>query len=654
MEKYLNRKVLFIIPIIFLLVLLFRIFYSYTDTVKQMNEFAHKEAQVLQSYAIAHRNYYQKLYLNKTIPLNKNTLKGLPAYSSYYINQTFSKNNSFNISLQTVSDRARNPKNKADSEELKAIEYFKEHPNTKEYFSANNPNYYQYASALKIQNRCLKCHADRDDAPEFIRNRYDKAYGYKLGELRGILSIKIPKEKLSNYFIHHFIYSILYDSLAFIVLFLIIYFIAQKSKKINSYLQKAVKQQTQKLKKALVRERLTGLPNRLQFLEDISDSKDKNNRHLALINIDNFKDINDFYGHTVGDALLIELGKKIDTFCNDAHSTVYKLPSDEYAVFTSWDVDAQKFQKRISQLLHTINKSEYLINKNTIFITVSCGLASNEDSLIIKADMALQVAKNSKANFVIYDHLIDTTENVNKNIQGIALLKDAIAHDKIVPYFQAIYNLHTKKIEKYEALVRIITDNGDVIAPYLFLDIATKSKLYYHITYTMIEKTFAFFEKKEELEFSINLSIDDICNEKTVAFILQKLSVYNAPHRVVFEILESHEIENYEEIKAFIQKIKRYKSKIAIDDFGSGYSNFSHVLELNVDYLKIDASLVKNISCDENARKITQTIVIFAKNLGLQTIAEYVEDEDSVKLLSQFGVDFIQGYYIGKPSPLLL
>ncbi|HFB53375.1 MAG TPA: EAL domain-containing protein [Sulfurimonas autotrophica] len=652
MEKYFNRKVLFFIPIIFLLVLLFRIFYSYTDTVKQMNEFAYKEAQVLKSYAIVHRNYYQKLYFDKTIPLNIDTLKGLPAYSSYYINQKFSKSNPFNISLKTVSDRARNAKNKADADELKAIKYFKEHPKEKEYFKEDNPNYYQYASALTVQKRCLKCHASKEDAPEFIRNRYDKAYGYKIGELRGILSIKIPKKKLNDYFINHFLYSVIYDTFAFIILFLIIYSIAQKSKQINSFLRQAVQIQTKKLKETLIKERLTGLPNRLQFLEDIRDAEmdDKHNRHLALINIDNFKDVNDFYGHAVGDSLLKLLAEKIESLCKDANSTVYKLPSDEYAIFTNADISVEVFINRVSTLLTEIQRSEYAINNNTIFITVSCGIASNEDDLIIKADMALQLAKTSKNNLIVYDKHIDSTDNVNKNIRGIALLKDAIANDLIVPYFQPIYNLHTNKIEKYESLVRIVTKEGDVIAPYVFLDIAEKSKLYHHITYTMIEKTFAFFAEKEQYEFSINLSINDMLNEKTIAFILEKLASYTAPHRVVFEILESNKIENYQEIKEFIQKVKAYGAKIAIDDFGSGYSNFSHVLELNVDYLKIDASLVKNITHDENAKKVTQTIVIFAQNIGLQTIAEYVEDEASLKELLALGVDFVQGYHIGKPA----
>jgi diguanylate cyclase (GGDEF)-like protein len=654
MDKYTNKKLLYTIPIIFLFVLLVRIFYSYTATQTEIEEFAKKEAQSLNSHALSHRKYYQQLYFHKIIPLNEETLKGLPAYSSYYINEAFSKNNPFNISIQTVSDRARDVKNRADSQEIQAINYLRKHPDKKEYFSSKDKEYYQYASALIIQQKCLKCHGTKKSAPLFIQKRYKKAYDYKLGELRGIISIKIPKAKLHKYFFQHFYYSVLYDTFAFIVLFLVIYATIQKSRKMNDFLHKAILFQTKKLKETLVKERLTGLPNRLQFLEDIQQTQNANTRHLALINIDKFKDINDFYGHNVGDKLLVEVGLKIDKFCADEHSTIYKLPSDEYAIFTAWDIPAEKFHKKIEELIQILQKEPYHIQNHAVFISVSCGIASNEKDIIIKADMALQVAKSSKADLVIYSNLIDTKESVNKNIQGIALLKDAIENDRIQPYFQPIYNLHTKKIEKYESLIRIINAKGEIIAPYHFLDIAVKSKLYHHLTYAMVEKSFNFFADKEEYEFSINLSIDDILNERTVAFIIDKLSSYSSPQRVVFEILESHEIENYEDIKEFIQKVKYFGSKIAIDDFGSGYSNFSHVLELNVDYLKIDASLIRNITTNENSRKITETLVSFAQKINLQTIAEYVENEEALNLLQELGIDFVQGYYIGKPQATLL
>jgi EAL domain-containing protein (putative c-di-GMP-specific phosphodiesterase class I) len=137
-------------------------------------------------------------------------------------------------------------------------------------------------------------------------------------------------------------------------------------------------------------------------------------------------------------------------------------------------------------------------------------------------------------------------------------------------------------------------------------------------------------------------------------FIILELKNFSEPHRVAFEILESHRIEDYEEIKSFIKEVKKLGCKVAIDDFGSGYSNFSHIFELNVDYLKIDSSLVKFITTDESSRVIVKTIINFASNLGLKTIAEYVEDKDSLELLEKMGVDFVQGYYIGKPAKELI
>jgi diguanylate cyclase (GGDEF)-like protein len=653
MNQYFNNKVLYAIPVIFLIVLLLKIVYSYQETQSQAYDFAKKEAQVLNSQAMAHRNYYQKLFIDKVLPLNEKTLPALPAYSSYTISKTFSKNNIFNISIQSVSDRARNPKNKADADEMKAISFFKNNPDKKEYFSDNNKQYYQYASALKIQKKCLQCHANKEEAPLFIQKKYSQAYDYKLGELRGIMSIKIPKEKVKNYFISHFVSSALYDFFLFIILFIIIYTIVKKSKNINSFLEQKIQFKTNELKQTLVTDNLTKLPNRLQLIEDLKNKKDYPSKHLALINIDSFKDINDFYGHATGDKLLKQIAATINNMCKRANTTVYKLPSDEFAIFSTQQTEKNKFIENVKKLLHILQKTDYLINENSLNITLSSGVASNEYDLITKADIALQLAKNKKKSLIAYDKTIDTSEQINKNMQCVTLLKNAIHYKQIQPFFQPIYNVKTKKIEKYESLARIVLQDNTIITPDKFLEISIKSKLYEHITKAMIEKSFAFFWDKK-YEFSINLSINDMLNKKTVNYILQKLSHFPHPHRVVFEILENDKIANYDDIKDFIQKVKYYGCKIALDDFGSGYSNFSHILELNVDYLKIDASLVKNIKTDKNSKKITHTIIIFAHEIGLQTIAEYVEDEESLNILVQMGVDFIQGYYIGKPSPVLL
>lgn len=647
----LNSKFLKAIPLLFLLIGTIKITYIYFETKEREENFAKKEAEVLNNYIIQNKNYYQNLFTNGTIEVNQKTLTALQAYSSYHISKEFTQNNPLKISLSTVSDNARNSKNLANKDELEAIEFFKINPNEEFYFNSDNPNFYQYASVLKITPVCLKCHGAKEDAPLYIQQSYENAYDYKLGDVRGIMSIKIPKKEISDYFFKSFFKSALYDLILFLLLFVAVVYLIRYSKKINETLEKKIEAKNYEFKNSLFQDRLTKLPNRLKLIEDIELSVDKSHRHLALVNIDSFKDINDLYGYKVGDEILKQVSTRIRDFCSDLGS-IYKLPNDEFAVFVTEKFDEHEFYKIIKKLLEKINEIKFGTADQSIFISFSCGISSNKDALLIKANTALQTAKNASKNIVVYKNSLDAKGQITKNINTLLVLKEAIAKNQITPYFQPIYNTRSKRIEKYESLARIVTEDGKVISPYVFLDIAIKSKLYPEITKAMIIKSFEFFKDKE-YQFSVNLSILDIQNQEILKFILSKLREFPEPQRVIFEILESHKIDDYQEMKSFISEVKKYGCKIAIDDFGSGYSNFSHILELKVDCLKIDSSLVKHVTTDENSKTIIKTIVNFASNLGLKTIAEFVEDDESLKILEDIGVDFIQGYYIGKPSSTL-
>ncbi|MDQ1263902.1 MAG: c-di-GMP phosphodiesterase [Campylobacterota bacterium] len=647
----LNDNFLKAIPLLFFIIVAFKVFYQYIETKNRQYEFAQKETEVLNSYVIENRNYYQKLFFDGTVELNEKTLLALPAYSSHIISEKFSKNNPLNITLKTVSDRARNSKNQADKNELKAIEFFKKNPNETKYFDDSDNHIYQYAKVLKIDASCLKCHGKKEEAPSYIQERYANAYDYALEDVRGIISIQIPKKNLDSYFFKNFFKSILFDLSLFLLLFLGVAYILRESKKLNSALEEKVKTKTDELKNSFLLERLTKLPNRLKLIEDIEQNKNASSIHLALINVDSFKNINDLYGYDVGDKILIEISKQIRRLCQNPEF-VYKLPNDEFAILTTVDISKEEFFKATLTLLHKINEMKFNVAEQSIAVSFSCGVASNESSILIKANTALQIAKKHSKSVVAYDSSLDAKEQIAKNLDALVLLKDAIKNDRIIPYYQPIYNTRTQKIERYEALARIITQDSKVIAPFAFLDVAIKSKLYPEITKAMISKSFEFFKDKD-LSFSINLSILDIQNQETMKFIEERLNNYDAS-KVVFEILESDKIEDYKELKHFIQVVKKFGCKIAIDDFGSGYSNFSHIFELNVDYLKIDASLVKFITTDNSSRVIVKTIINFATNLGLKTVAEFVEDKDALDLLEKMGVDFVQGYYIGKPDKELV
>ena len=195
----------------------------------------------------------------------------------------------------------------------------------------------------------------------------------------------------------------------------------------------------------------------------------------------------------------------------------------------------------------------------------------------------------------------------------------------------------------------MIDKNGLIIPPIEFLDISKKTKLYSHITLEVINQACNTFENRSE-NFSVNLSIDDIKDPNTVYETVKAITTTKTASRIIFEILESEGIENYKEVSDFIIKMKALGAKIAIDDFGTGYSNFEHILKLNIDYIKIDGSLIKEMKNNNKHKIIVETIVDFAKKIGSKTVAEFVCDESIFLITKELGIDYCQGFYIGKPS----
>lgn len=193
-----------------------------------------------------------------------------------------------------------------------------------------------------------------------------------------------------------------------------------------------------------------------------------------------------------------------------------------------------------------------------------------------------------------------------------------------------------------------LKDGDKVVSPYFFLDISKKSNQYAQITKTVIKKACKTFSNLP-YEFSVNISYEDIEDPEFYDFIKEVVTKNQVEKKIVFEILEDENVKNYDILIEFVDKVKELGCKVAIDDFGSGYSNFEHLLKMNIDYLKIDASLIKNIAKDESSYKITKTIVDFAKSLQLKTIAEFVENKEIFDIVKELECDFSQGYYFSAP-----
>ena len=401
----------------------------------------------------------------------------------------------------------------------------------------------------------------------------------------------------------------------------------------------------QKIEKLAYFDQLTSLPNRQKILLDINE---KSPTACVIFNIDEFKEINDFFGTTNGDKILQEIA---NWFLNIDFET-YRINGDEFAILYYDDISIEDLKSTIENLLSLFEKELFHIEDELIHVQFSVGIAKVKDNLLTKADIAVHSAKENKIRISIYEENANIEQKFKKNIAIAAAIREALFENRIICFYQPIVDLKTNTIAKYETLVRMIDKNNQIIPPLDFLRIAKKTKLYSYITKEVIRQACKTFENRKEY-FSINLSIDDIKDASTVQEIINTIIKTKTASRIIFEILESEGIENYDEVVNFITQIKALGAKIAIDDFGTGYSNFEHILKLNVDFIKIDGTLIKNVVHNEKHKIIVETIVDFAKKIKAKTIAEFVSDEAIYLTIKEIGVDFSQGYYTGKPAELI-
>ncbi len=391
---------------------------------------------------------------------------------------------------------------------------------------------------------------------------------------------------------------------------------------------------------------LTKLYNRLKFNEDI---KKLQRPALILFNIDRFKHINDFYGVDVGDGILKTVAEELLDYVKyeNPNAKVYRLGADDFGVLCDCHNEkklkdfAEKFINMMAQY-----SIDILGNGINYTISLSAGIAK-EDPLLEKADMALKnVKKDLKEKVKFFEKELNC--QIKENIKKTHELKYAIENNKVIPYFQGIYDKN-KKIVKYEVLARIKTPSGEIKSIFPYLQIARENRQYNQITLIILKKVKEIMQKNRNLNLSLNLSIEDINYNDTLSYILEDFLERDIAKRVTFEILES-EIENYDIMQNFIKMVKPMGVKVAIDDFGSGYSNFARIMSLDVDYLKIDGSLIKNIDEDEKTRLIVETIVEFAKKSQKKTVAEFVKNENIFKECVNLGIDCYQGFYLDIPS----
>ncbi len=405
-------------------------------------------------------------------------------------------------------------------------------------------------------------------------------------------------------------------------------------------------QSKRELKKQFYTDKLTTLYNRSKLISDLEYVE---RPMLVSFNIKGFKNYNDFFGSDFGDKLLIEVSNLILNNFISKEYTIYRNHADEFIILKSYNPIIKNLCiTEIVDFLNLINSKKFNINFHEIALSLSCGI-SFDYADILHVDMALKESKKTKKEYVIYSDSLTVYDEYKKNIYYSKILRDAITNERVFAEFQPIYNLQTKSIEKYETLIRIKDENNLTIYPNNFLEISKQTRLYHELTRRVIKEGIAF-ALQSGCEVSINITADDILDVDTSDFILNNLKSINYANKIVFELVESEGIESFESVMAFFTKLKQLGSKIAIDDFGTGYSNFDYLIRLKADFIKIDGSLIKNLDTDKNHYAVVETIVVFAKKNGLKIIAEFVHSEEILGKVYELGIEYAQGFYIGKPS----
>jgi diguanylate cyclase (GGDEF)-like protein len=368
--------------------------------------------------------------------------------------------------------------------------------------------------------------------------------------------------------------------------------------------------------------------------------------YVALADLDFFKRINTLYGKKNGDEIIVLVIKKIVSLLKKSDILIEYSGESFLLLIAKNQTSEKRFKHLLEEIRLLIEETSFQIAKERIYLTISIGALIHTDlekslqDVIHKADTALYDTKHQGRNQIGY---FDTTKSKRMYREK---LKELIESDKLVCHYQAIRNLEDNSLHHYEALLRI-EDGKSIIFPDEILPNIEDSHLYSYLTKRIIQFNIKKLQHDPKIKISINLSADDLVNDSILSLLAQHADLSN---RLYLEILENKSID-YAKVELYIQKLKRFGYKICIDDFGAGYSNLNHLLNLSIDYLKIDGSIIKEIYHDKRAYSLVKTFALFCKQNDIEVIAEYIENREILDILKSFGITYGQGYYFAKALP---
>jgi diguanylate cyclase (GGDEF)-like protein/PAS domain S-box-containing protein len=415
---------------------------------------------------------------------------------------------------------------------------------------------------------------------------------------------------------------------------------------------------------------LTGLINRRRFEQYLVDAlasvKDSNQQHaLCYLDLDQFKVVNDTAGHLAGDELLRQITTLLQKGIR-ANDTLARLGGDEFGLLLT-QCPLSQAAKIAEQLKDLVHQFRFIWDSKTLIVGVSIGVVAIDQTsqdlmeLLGAADAACYAAKARGRNCV-HLYRLDDGELIRQRGERLAVSKisRALETNRFCLYFQKIVSISSKQsVEHYEILLRMLDDNGEIVAPNEFIPAAERYGLITEIDCWVIETFFSNYHNLSGQQvlikglYTINLSGASISNNQFMRFLIEQFSRYQVPPQsICFEITETAAIANFEQARNFMSELKKIGCRFALDDFGSGLSSFAYLMNLPVDYLKIDGAFVKNISHNLISQALVEGFNRIAHAMNLETIAEFVEDETILEKLREIGVDYAQGYGIARPVPI--
>ncbi len=426
------------------------------------------------------------------------------------------------------------------------------------------------------------------------------------------------------------------------------------------------KELAQRLEYLIDHDFLTGLANRRRFEQELSREAERVARYGApgavlVIDLDNFKDVNDAFGHKAGDDLLKGVAGAVRHRIRQT-DLLARIGGDEFGVLLP-QADADQAQVAADGIVKALGRHVAVLGDQSIRVTASVGLAMfdglSATEILACADLAMYEAKQAGRNrFALYNPGRGRREPVSARLAEAENLRTALENDRFLLYGQPILDLREHEVRQYEVLLRLRDEEGgEPLTPGTFLYVAERLGLIQAIDSWVARKAIELIAENERagrrLVLHVNLSAKSVSDPNVAALTESALTEAGIdPSRLVFELTETAAIANIEEAKAFAHRLRARGCRLALDDFGTGFGSFYCLKSLPFDFFKIDGDFVRGVAASPTDQLVVGAIVGIARGMGKKTIAEFVTDDETVRLLEKAGVDYAQGYHVGKPQPL--